>query len=164
MPLLAPPHSLRHSGPARDVLNNTRSLEEIRRRGRWASLKSVQRYTKSHLLIHRESLLDDAAKSRGQLGIVNLKHFLQQALNKASISCTPFNVAVCDLIGASPIKPCADLNLLSIHDLRRLAKQRGLEGKGRKRDLILRISASFIDPTQTTPMSTMPGSYGAYLG
>ena len=48
---MGPPHSLRHSGPARAVLEGTMDLESIRRRGRWQSLKSVQRYTKTQLLL-----------------------------------------------------------------------------------------------------------------
>jgi len=40
-------HKLRHTGPANDTLRGTRSLEQVRRRGRWASLKSVERYSKT---------------------------------------------------------------------------------------------------------------------
>ena len=43
-----PPHSLRHSGPAHRVARG-QPLEEVRRRGRWISRKSVQRYTKVHV-------------------------------------------------------------------------------------------------------------------
>ena len=40
-------HKLRHTGPANDTLRGSKSLEQIRRRGRWASLKSVERYSKT---------------------------------------------------------------------------------------------------------------------
>ena len=60
-----PPHSLRHSGPAEAVLLKTKSLEEIRRRGRWQSLKSVQRYTKSHVLLARLGLLSQKQRAEG---------------------------------------------------------------------------------------------------
>ena len=40
-------HRLRHTGSANDTLRGTKSLEQIRRRGRWASLKSVERYSKT---------------------------------------------------------------------------------------------------------------------
>ena len=40
-------HKLRHTGPANDTLRGTKSLEQIRRRGRWATLKSVERYSKT---------------------------------------------------------------------------------------------------------------------
>ena len=40
-------HRLRHTGPANDTLRGTKSLEQIRRRGRWATLKSVERYSKT---------------------------------------------------------------------------------------------------------------------
>ena len=45
------PHALRHAGAARDVEQNTRSLEAVRRRGRWRAADSVARYTKTWLLI-----------------------------------------------------------------------------------------------------------------
>ena len=40
-------HRLRHTGAATDVYLDRRSLEQARRRGRWAVLSSVERYTKS---------------------------------------------------------------------------------------------------------------------
>jgi hypothetical protein len=45
-----PPHSLRHSGPSHKALGGV-GLDAIRRRGRWASLKSVQRCTEPHVLL-----------------------------------------------------------------------------------------------------------------
>ena len=41
------PYGLRHSGPSEDRARSVRTLEEIRKRGRWASAKSVQRYEKA---------------------------------------------------------------------------------------------------------------------
>ena len=43
-----PPHSVRHTGAARDLAEGYRSLEQVRRRGRWVSDKSVARYGKTH--------------------------------------------------------------------------------------------------------------------
>ena len=60
-----PAHSLRHSGPAHSVLMKTRSLEEIRRRGRWQSLKSVQRYTKAHLILEKRAKMSDEQRQIG---------------------------------------------------------------------------------------------------
>lgn len=40
------PHAVRHSGPSVDFLNKTRTADEIMARGRWRSLKSIQRYRK----------------------------------------------------------------------------------------------------------------------
>ena len=61
-----PPHNLRHSGAACFVEQGS-GLEEARRRGRWASPASVQRYTKTHFLVrHRAraptSVLEEGAK------------------------------------------------------------------------------------------------------
>ncbi len=40
------PYVLRHSGPSDDHLTGTRTLDEIKKRGRWAADSSVRRYTK----------------------------------------------------------------------------------------------------------------------
>eukprot|EP00438_Fugacium_kawagutii_P013890 Skav219729 [mRNA] locus=scaffold301:281463:306630:- [translate_table: standard] len=37
------PHAIRHSGPSIDFLHRARTAEEIMARGRWATLKSIQR-------------------------------------------------------------------------------------------------------------------------
>lgn len=45
-----PPHSLRHTGPSEDLARRRASLEGVRRRGRWRSMDSVLRYTKTFAL------------------------------------------------------------------------------------------------------------------
>ena len=45
------PHTLRHCGPANDLFFERRGMAAVAKRGRWASLKSVQRYGKSGRLI-----------------------------------------------------------------------------------------------------------------
>ena len=40
------PHSLRHCGPANDLYFERRSMAAVAKRGRWANIKSVQRYEK----------------------------------------------------------------------------------------------------------------------
>ena len=40
------PHAIRHSGPSVDFLNHTRTADEILARGRWQTLRSIQRYRK----------------------------------------------------------------------------------------------------------------------
>ena len=44
-------YSLRHGGASHDLLANIRSLVEVKRRGRWASDKSLRRYAKETKLI-----------------------------------------------------------------------------------------------------------------
>ena len=51
------PYCGRHSGPSIDRAKRLRSLEEIARRGRWASSASVQRYERHARLSHTEGLL-----------------------------------------------------------------------------------------------------------
>ena len=62
---LGPAHSVRHSGPALQAYLNQRSLESIRRRGRWTSLGSVQRYTKTHKLVEARSRLSHDQRAEG---------------------------------------------------------------------------------------------------
>ncbi|CAK0879893.1 unnamed protein product, partial [Prorocentrum cordatum] len=50
MPWAPPPHGLRHSGPSEDVARGRASLEQVRRRGRWKALFSVQRCSKTFAL------------------------------------------------------------------------------------------------------------------
>lgn len=45
-----PLHALRHSGPSEDLARGRSTLENVRRRGRWKAMESVQRYTKSFAL------------------------------------------------------------------------------------------------------------------
>ena len=65
MTFLGPPHDLRHSGAARDVEKQTRTLEEVRRRGRWRAMDSVQRYTKTYLLVRQRARIPDEVMARG---------------------------------------------------------------------------------------------------
>lgn len=66
MLFLGPLHKLRHALPADDVEKKARTLEEIRRRGRWASLPSVQRYPKEYLRVRQRALMDQDLRARGE--------------------------------------------------------------------------------------------------
>jgi hypothetical protein len=48
---VGPLHTVRHSKPSRDVMMKVRTLEEVRRRGRWNQVKSVQRYSRTQALV-----------------------------------------------------------------------------------------------------------------
>ena len=48
---LSVPHVFRHTGPSNDAYHRRRTEDEIRRQGRWASLKSVARYMKPGRLL-----------------------------------------------------------------------------------------------------------------
>ena len=62
---VGPPHSLRHSGAAEFVARGG-PLESCRRRGRWSALSSVQRYTKTQVLVESRSRLDEHARARAE--------------------------------------------------------------------------------------------------
>ena len=49
--LVGKPHSVRHTGPSRDVFLGYRGLREIQRRGRWRADASVLRYAKTHYYV-----------------------------------------------------------------------------------------------------------------
>ena len=60
------PHVVRHSAPSHDVFSGSRSLAQVKRRGRWAHDNSVKRYEKSGRLLLQASRLptDIARKAR----------------------------------------------------------------------------------------------------
>lgn len=62
---LGPLHTVRHTEPAASVEERRRSLEELRRLGRWASLRSVERYSKHYLLVGARERLPPEVRSRG---------------------------------------------------------------------------------------------------
>ena len=63
LPLRFTPHVLRHSGPSCDKFEGLRSLEDIRRRGQWASPASVQRYERHAALLRSLHKLSDSQQS-----------------------------------------------------------------------------------------------------
>ena len=60
------PHSVRHSGPSIDFLQRSRSPEEIMARGRWATLKSIQRYRKPGQMLAKMAKIPQAIWSRAE--------------------------------------------------------------------------------------------------
>ena len=62
--LSGPPHNLRHSGAACFVESGG-ALEQARRRGRWASPGSVQRYTKTHFLVRHRARVPPPVLAEG---------------------------------------------------------------------------------------------------
>ena len=61
-----PMHSLRHTGPSRDVYVGYRTLAEVKKRGRWKGKEGVERYSKVHIYIKALSHLDPQLLARGQ--------------------------------------------------------------------------------------------------
>ena len=54
------PHVVRHSAPTHDRLHGIRTLAQIQRRGRWASLASVRRYEKPARVLKSAAKLSPA--------------------------------------------------------------------------------------------------------
>ena len=86
---VGPPHSLRHSGAAEFVYRNG-SLEACRRRGRWAALSSVQRYTKQHVLTSSRASLSRDQLAKGRAFWTNPRAALLDALGNARLARDPF--------------------------------------------------------------------------
>lgn len=75
LPVRITPHVLRHSGPSCDKHDGLRTLEEIRRRGQWGSMASVQRYERHASLLRSLNRLSDiqqTAARAAELAIVGL--------------------------------------------------------------------------------------------
>jgi hypothetical protein len=79
-----PPHAIRHSGPSEDIARGRACLEEVRRRGRWKGLDSVQRYTKTFALTRFRSKVPTCTAARAAAVESNLRKALLTALGSAS--------------------------------------------------------------------------------
>lgn len=66
MPDTDGPHRLRHGSAANAIRRKTKTLEGIRRRGRWANIKNVQIYTREHLWLRNLSRMSPDDVDRGQ--------------------------------------------------------------------------------------------------
>jgi hypothetical protein len=75
-----PPHTLRHSRPAHLIWTGEASLEEVRRRGRWRQLKSVQRYTKTGQLLMFESMMPKEVDQAGRAFVLDIPNGLLSAV------------------------------------------------------------------------------------
>lgn len=63
LPFRPLPYQLRHTGPSTDAAEGLRSLQEIKRRGRWQADNSVKRYEKAAQLTKVLNSLSPAAQS-----------------------------------------------------------------------------------------------------
>ncbi len=79
--ICGPPHSLRHSGPAADAASHRRTLEEIRRRGRWVAISSVQRYSKDWLIPRHMSFLPPPAVAVGEAFLADPRRTIRAYLS-----------------------------------------------------------------------------------
>ena len=76
-------HQLRHTGPANDILHETRSFKrqrtckrQVRRRGRWAALKSAERYSKTAHLVADLANLPMSVRSLGEAFLASPSAFV----------------------------------------------------------------------------------------
>ena len=80
LPFAGPLHAIRHSGPSEDLARGRSTLENVRRRGRWKSLDSVQRYTKSFALTRFRARVPAETAAQAARIAANLRASLLSAL------------------------------------------------------------------------------------
>ena len=76
-----PLHTLRHAGPSEDISRDRIGLEGARRRGRWKSMDSVQRYSKTFAVTKYRSRMPAALITRGHRFGENLRSSLLRVLS-----------------------------------------------------------------------------------
>jgi hypothetical protein len=86
-----PPHAIRHSGPSEDLARQRCSLEDVRRRGRWKGMDSVQRYTKTFALTRFRAKVPEATRARAAVVEADLRRALLKALG--STACASSGIA-----------------------------------------------------------------------
>eukprot|EP00973_Karenia_brevis_P061169 8506542-Karenia_brevis.AAC.1 len=55
--LCVSPHVWRHTGASTDLMKKSRSIKDVKKRGRWASDSSVSRYAKPAILLQQAAKL-----------------------------------------------------------------------------------------------------------
>ena len=100
-----PPHSIRHAGPSEDLARGRAGLEQVRRRGRWRSMDSVQRYTKSFALTRYRSQMPQIAWDRGLEISKNLAKAISDALTAGKHKNHPLTKCILKAVAA---KRCRD--------------------------------------------------------
>jgi len=80
----AVPYMMRHSGPSIDRALKFRPLDEVRKRGRWASHKSVVRYEKAARLSKAWHDLPAASQKRCEALDARLEELLLQGAGRAA--------------------------------------------------------------------------------
>lgn len=78
------PHSVRHSGPSVDSLQRTRVPEEILARGRWKTLKSIQRYQKPGQMLASMNRIPEEVWVKARAALPQLMKQLQRSLHGGS--------------------------------------------------------------------------------
>ena len=80
MPFAGPLHTIRHTAPSEDLARATLSIEGVRRRGRWRSLDSVQRYSKTFALTKFRARVPAATLKKGAEAAGDLRLMVCRAM------------------------------------------------------------------------------------
>ena len=136
---VGPPHSLRHSRPSQDAISGARTLKEIRRRGRWASVKSVQRYSKAHSLVAARARVPEEVMAAGNAFWQNPERELCKALRHSPAAESKLarlilislenGALTCPPRSATPqkLERAGELSAMTVSQLREISKQLGVK-------------------------------------
>ena len=76
-----PLHTLRHAGPSEDIARDRIGLEGARRRGRWKSMDSVQRYSKTFAVTKYRARMPEHLILQGHRAGLDLRAHILKALS-----------------------------------------------------------------------------------
>ena len=148
---------MRDPGPIRDVLRSARTREDVRPRSGSKSLKSVQRYTKSFMLMKERGQTPPAIRETRQASLAAPVSSLLKAVRASPASGSFLALCIQEALeplnrkgaeaAASARAPTPDglrhggeLSALTLEALRKLCAERGMRSGGRKAQLIERLS------------------------
>ena len=131
MPWAPPPHGLRHSGPSEDIARGRATLEQVRRRGRWRALSSVQRYSKTFAVTQFRARMPQKILDSGAAAGRDLRGAVQEALGRAKPS--PASGAMLDGLKGNKAGDIA-AELLHWKGQKALPKKKASRGKAKSDD------------------------------
>ena len=140
-----PPHALRHTAAAEAIFQKRLSLEQVRRRGRWKALSSVQRYTKTHDIVNYKGSMDPQLLAEGEQLLKDLpKHFQTELGSRPGELSAALACAVGGEVQTSTTCTTADgeggnLVKRTVAELRAMCRSKNLAVTGKKADLIERL-------------------------
>ena len=122
MSFCGPMHTIRHAAASEDVARSRSSLENVRRRGRWKHMSSVQRYTKTHALAKFRARMPQTVRAKGEAIGKDIRKALIAALLRSPEAKSPLSKALLAHLRAARGQDCeADIEV----DLRTEHKKGG---------------------------------------
>lgn len=144
------PHNIRHSRPTRELMLGTKSLEMVRRRGRWKALSSVERYTRAHWLIQHESKVPTKFWKMGSAFWEDPKALSTEYLSQSEGRSSVWAAILAEALAMEDVDhgyesdttmhTSKNLKALKKPELQRLARLHKLDESGTKKILLERLT------------------------